>query len=95
MDILAIAKTFGLEEPFHSKVVREAERVSRIPVEEKELARRETLFSKTIFTIDGDDAKDLDDAVSLERLKNGNLLLGVQMCIRDRLQDKLAEWTTK
>lgn len=79
VDILAIAKTFGLEEPFHSKVVREAERVSRIPVEEKELARRETLFSKTIFTIDGDDAKDLDDAVSLERLKNGNLLLGVHI----------------
>jgi len=46
---------------------------------EAEISRRENLFDRCIFTIDGEDAKDLDDAVSLERIENGGYLLGVHI----------------
>ena len=48
-------------------------------VDPAEAARRVDLRDKTIFTIDGDDAKDFDDAVSLEPLENGHVLLGVHI----------------
>lgn len=45
----------------------------------KEIEEREDLREKIIFTIDGDDSQDFDDAVSLEILKDGNYLLGVHI----------------
>ncbi len=48
-------------------------------VSEEQLADREDLRDELLFTIDGEDARDFDDAVSLERLSNGNLLLGVHI----------------
>ena len=48
-------------------------------VSERELKGRKLLFDKKIITIDGETAKDLDDAVSIERLENGNRLLGVHI----------------
>jgi len=77
-DILAIIKKYGLPEEFPEKVNAEAD---RIPDEilDKELNRRMDLRDKTIFTIDGADAKDLDDAISIEKLNNGNYKLGVHI----------------
>src|SRR5699024_12682047 len=46
-------------------------------VTEEEISGRRDLRDKQIVTIDGADAKDLDDAVRVERLENGNYLLGV------------------
>lgn len=46
---------------------------------EYELKYRKDLTDKTIFTIDGEDSKDLDDAISVDILENGNYLLGVHI----------------
>ncbi|MGN0183135.1 MAG: ribonuclease R [Candidatus Ornithomonoglobus sp.] len=48
-------------------------------VSEEEIKNREDLRDKKIFTIDGDDSRDFDDAVSLEALPDGNMLLGVHI----------------
>lgn len=78
IDILTIIKKFKLPEEFPSKVQKFA---CDVPdkIEEPEYARREDLREVKMVTIDGEDAKDLDDAVSIEKLKNGNYLLGVHI----------------
>ncbi len=48
-------------------------------ITEEEIKGRRDLRDKTIFTIDGDDTKDIDDAISLEKLPNGNYKLGVHI----------------
>ena len=63
---------------FQQKIIGEAEQIPE-EVSESELSTRELLFDKKIFTIDGIDAKDLDDAVSLEKINNGHYLLGVHI----------------
>lgn len=78
VDILSIARSYGLYAEFPQKVIREAEQIPE-EVSESELSTRELLFDKKIFTIDGIDAKDLDDAVSLEKINNGHYLLGVHI----------------
>ena len=78
VDILSVAKSYGMEERFPKRVMQEARAVSGESLE-PELKRREILFDKIIFTIDGADSKDLDDAVSLEKTKGGNYLLGVHI----------------
>jgi len=77
-DILAIIRKFGLPEEFTDEVISEAERIPE-DIPEKEIERRVDLRDKTIFTIDGADAKDLDDAISIEKLDNGNYYLGVHI----------------
>ncbi|MBR6503561.1 MAG: ribonuclease R [Firmicutes bacterium] len=68
----------GLRTEFPDKALEEAEAIDpQIP--EEEWKRRTDLQGKTIVTIDGADAKDLDDAVSVEKLPNGNFLLGVHI----------------
>lgn len=68
----------GIYEPFPEETLRQAGAIAD-KVDPFEAARRLDLRDKLIFTIDGDDAKDFDDAVSLERLENGRLLLGVHI----------------
>lgn len=78
MDINEFLKERGYTKEFNLAVCDEASEIpDKIP--EDEIARRRNLFDKTIITIDGEDAKDLDDAVSLEVLKNGHYLLGVHI----------------
>lgn len=77
-DILSIAYKHGIYEDFGEEV--EAE-LSDIPneVDEKELVGRRDLTNEVIFTIDGDDTKDIDDAISIKKLDNGNYELGVHI----------------
>ncbi|MDR0406245.1 MAG: ribonuclease R, partial [Clostridiales bacterium] len=73
-----LLKQYGLSQSFSLAVNDE---VSAIPdaIPPQELARRKDLRGVTVVTIDGEDAKDLDDAVSVERLEHGNYLLGVHI----------------
>ncbi len=76
IDILTIIKKFRLPEEFPEKVLSYTESIGdEIPKEE--YSRRKDYRGKHIVTIDGEDAKDLDDAVSIEKLPNGNFSLGV------------------
>ena len=78
LDILTIIKKFGLPEEFPLKVQNFADNISE-EIEPKEYKRRVDLRDVTMVTIDGEDAKDLDDAVSIERLPNGRYKLGVHI----------------
>ena len=78
LDILTIIKKFGLPEEFPDKVLSYAGNIEE-EIDPKEYNRRTDLRDVTMVTIDGEDAKDLDDAVSLEKLSNGRYKLGVHI----------------
>lgn len=76
-DIMSIVKGYNLPVEFPDKVLRQAERVAK-PVSEADMNGRKDLRDWQMVTIDGEDAKDLDDAVSL--VKEGeNYILGVHI----------------
>ncbi len=77
-DILSIIRQFQLPEEFPEEVVRAAKKVPQT-VSQEEIKKRKDLRDLRVVTIDGADAKDLDDAVSIEKLDNGNFLLGVHI----------------
>ena len=77
-DILSIAYKHGIYEEFGEAVEDELEFIP-VTVSEKELKGRRDLTGETIFTIDGDDTKDIDDAISIKMLENGNYELGVHI----------------
>ena len=72
---MAILAELGVPTEFPQDALEEAEALSRIPLSSKGRVRRR----ETIFTIDGADAKDLDDAVSISRLPGGAFRLGVHI----------------
>ncbi len=78
IDILIVIKKLGLPEEFNSKVLKYAEGISE-EIDESEYKGRRDLRDVRMVTIDGEDAKDLDDAVSIEKLPNGNYKLGVHI----------------
>lgn len=78
VDILSVAKSLDIPMEFSKTVKREAKSLET-SVQAEEIKSRLDLRDKLIFTIDGADSKDFDDAVSLEILENGNYLLGVHI----------------
>jgi ribonuclease R len=77
-EILSVARSFGLPSSFPAEVEKESRKFpAQIP--SKELGARLDLRKTTCFTIDPVDAKDFDDALSIEHLKNGNIRLGVHI----------------
>ena len=68
-----------MRDTFPSRVSAEAKAMKKRGVREEDLKGRRDLRKKTLFTIDGKDSKDFDDAVSIEILENGNYLLGVHI----------------
>ena len=78
-DVLSLIRGYGLFQTFPSRVNAEAKARGKEKITDEEIARRLDLRGKNIFTIDGPEAKDLDDAVSIERLANGNYRLGVHI----------------
>lgn len=77
VDILSIALRHGIETEFSESVIKELESIPN-EVNADELKGRRDLTKEMIFTIDGDDTKDIDDAISLEK-NNENYILGVHI----------------
>ena len=73
----AILAQNGIEEGFSEGAIEEAARLPADP-DEKDIAQRRSLTAITAFTIDGADAQDFDDAVSIEKTENG-CILGVHI----------------
>ena len=77
VDIISIIKGFDLPTEFPEKVLNQAQRVAK-EVSEADMAGRKDLRSLPMVTIDGEDAKDLDDAVSVSK-QGENYVLGVHI----------------
>lgn len=78
VDILSVIRRYELAVEFPEAVYGEIEQIED-EVAEKDKVGREDLRGLLTITIDGEDAKDLDDAISLQRLENGNFELGVHI----------------
>lgn len=78
VDMLSLVKEYGLPYDFPVEVVKEAKKIKQ-EIDENDIANRKDLRNQEIFTIDGEDAKDLDDAVNVQKLDNGNYILGVHI----------------
>ncbi len=78
VDVLSVIRKYNLPEAFPQKVEREAAAIAQ-DVPASAIAGRRDLRSELIITIDGADAKDLDDAVQVKKLDNGNYYLGVHI----------------
>ena len=78
VDILSIVYKYNIHTDFSDDVKEE---VKNIPMEVKDtdLLGRKDLRNWEIFTIDGDDTKDIDDAISIEKMANGHYKLGVHI----------------
>ena len=76
IDILTIAYKHGIREEFNEKSFKEIDAIEGI--KESDIEKRVDLRDKVIFTLDGDDTKDIDDAISLEIVDN-NYVLGVHI----------------
>ena len=78
IDILSIIYKYNIDIDFSEEAKKQ---ILDIPTEvlEKEYDGRKDLRDEMIFTIDGDDTKDIDDAISIKKLSNGNYELGVHI----------------
>ena len=78
IDMMSLIREYDLPYEFPEAVKREAEDMEE-EVSKSEIANRLDLRSEEIFTIDGEDAKDLDDAVQVKKTENGTYILGVHI----------------
>lgn len=77
-DIISIAREFDLKYKFPTWVLAEADSI-RNEIPKDEIKKRIDYRDKNVFTIDPEDAKDFDDALSIEKLGNGNLSIGIHI----------------
>ena len=78
VDILSIIYQYDLPGEFPEEIMKEVEDVPT-EVDEKDKKGRRDMRAIQMVTIDGEDAKDLDDAISIEKLENGMYRLGVHI----------------
>ena len=78
VDMLSLIKEYDLPAEFPKPVVLEAKSKPQ-KINEKDLKYRKDLRKDIVFTIDGEDVKDLDDAVSVRKKENGNYILDVHI----------------
>lgn len=78
VDILSVVARYDLSTQFNDEITHELSFIND-ELREEDLIGRVDLRDEVIVTIDGDDAKDLDDAISIKRLPNNNYQLGVHI----------------
>ncbi|MDD3306589.1 MAG: ribonuclease R [Acetobacterium sp.] len=78
IDILSVLKEYDIPMDFSHEVERQTNQLND-RISPREMENRKDLREEQIFTIDGDDAKDFDDAVSIRKKKNGHFVLGVHI----------------
>ncbi len=78
VDILSIIYSHNISDTFPEEVEEELKEIPQEVSPEEKIGRKD-LTNEMIFTIDGDDTKDIDDAISIEKLANGNYQLGVHI----------------
>ena len=85
IDMLSLVKEYNLPYEFPEPVLKEAKKLANeceengIVIKDADLKYRLDLRNEEIFTIDGEDAKDLDDAVCVKKNDDGNYVLGVHI----------------
>ena len=78
MDIIELAAKYDVFEEFPADAMKQAEELPQEVLPQERIGRKD-LTDQMIFTIDGKDTKDIDDAISLDVLDNGNYKLGVHI----------------
>ena len=78
VDILSVIRKYGINDIFNDQIKEELKYIPDHVLEEEYNGRRD-LRNEMIFTIDGADTKDIDDAISIKVLENGNYELGVHI----------------
>lgn len=78
VEVVSIARDFGIPFTFSQKSIEEAKSISSI-IDEKEIQKRIDFREKIVFTIDPEDAKDFDDALSIEKNESGNFVIGIHI----------------
>ena len=78
IEISTIALEYGFKMPFSNETMEELKMIPDY-VKNEEIVGRRDFRDQSIITIDGDDSKDFDDAIYLEKLDNGNFSLGVHI----------------
>ena len=78
VDILSIVYNYDIKDQFDEETIAELDDIPE-EISEKDKEGRRDLTNEMIFTIDGDDTKDIDDAISLDILPNGHYKLGVHI----------------
>lgn len=77
-EIFALATEFKLSTEFPEEVLAECEEIP-VEISDEEISRRVDYRNKNVFTIDPDDAKDFDDALSIEIMEDGNYHIGIHI----------------
>ena len=95
-DIITIAATHGFDFDFPDDVKEEVKLIQQ-DISGEDISDREDLRDKMIFTIDGEDTKDIDDAISIEKMNNGHYKLGVHIAdVTNYVQENSAlDWEAK
>src|SRR6185295_8051857 len=78
VDTEIILRKHNIPDEHSQEAINEAKWIGTV-VKEKDLAGRTDFRDRTVVTIDGEHARDFDDAISIEKLKNGNYWLGVHI----------------
>lgn len=78
VEVISIAKEFKLPYKFNNETLHEAENIPE-SIDKAEIKNRVDFRNKKVFTIDPDDAKDFDDALSLEMTESGNMIVGIHI----------------